>query len=153
MITSWRIVAAEWADEAFSGEGSRKNPGRWHLLGMRMVYTSSSVSLATLELLVNTERVRRLRDYAVVSCVFPDAIVEELDRSRLPENWRQFPPPTEVTAIGAEWYESQASCVLAVSSAVTPEEVNYLINPEHEHFSSVKIGASRPFRLDWRLVN
>ena len=47
---------------------------------------------------------------------------------------------------------NRSSAVLSVPSAVTPEERNYLINPEHEHFRSVDVGSSRPFQIDLRLL-
>lgn len=152
MITAWRIVAAQWADDAFSGEGGRRASARWHSAPARIVYTSSSISLATLELLVHVQRPLGLQDYALVSCLFPEAIVEELDRARLPANWRDYPEPPELRVLGGEWLDKATSAVLAVPSAVTPEEVNYLINPEHEHFRSIEIGTPRPFHVDFRLL-
>ncbi|MFP5247111.1 MAG: RES family NAD+ phosphorylase [Thermoanaerobaculia bacterium] len=152
MITAWRIVDARYADNAFSGEGARKYRGRWHSAGTRIVYTASSVSLATLELLARTPRAQLLRDYAIISCNFPEAIVEDVQRNRLPENWRDFPPPPELQQLGNAWLRTHASAVLRVPSAVVEEEVNYLLNPEHAHFRSIDIGLARPFRLDFRLL-
>lgn len=151
MITAWRIVDGRYADDAFSGEGSRRYKGRWHSVGVRIVYTCSSISLATLELLVRVSRAQLLRDYFVASCTFPEAIVERVDIRSLPKNWRDYPAPPELAEIGNEWVLSRESAVLAVPSAVTPEEVNYILNVEHEHFRSVEVGTGRPFQLDLRL--
>jgi RES domain-containing protein len=152
VITAWRIVEAQYADEIFNGEGARLFGARWHSAGHRLVYTASSVSLATLELIVHTPRARLLSDYVVASCTFPEVLVEDLDEKRLPANWRHYRPPAELQQIGTAWLLSGSSCVLSVPSAVTPEERNYLINPEHEHFRSVDVGASRPFQIDLRLL-
>lgn len=151
MISAWRIVLAPFAEEAFSGEGARINGGRWHSRGNRIVYTSSAISLAALELLVNVPRRRRLYEFAVVGCWFPEAIVEEVDRTLLPSDWRAHPPPPALAQIGNDWLASRASVVLAVPSAVIETEVNYLINPEHPDFGSVDVGEPRPFTLDPRL--
>ena len=45
MITAYRLVKPKYAEEAFSGEGSRKNGGRWNLRGHAMVYVSSTAAL------------------------------------------------------------------------------------------------------------
>jgi RES domain-containing protein len=152
VITAWRIVDAKYADDIFSGEGSRRFSARWNKAGRRLVYTSSTISLATLELIVNTPRARLLSEFVITSCTFPEVIVEDVDESRLPPNWRDYPQPPEVQELGMAWLMSGSSAVLSVPSAVTPEERNYLINPEHEHFRSVEVGASRPFHIDLRLL-
>jgi RES domain-containing protein len=152
VITAWRIVEAQYADEIFSGEGARLWPARWHEAGHRLVYTASTISLATLELIANTPRARLLTGYVITSCTFPEVLVEDVDEKRLPSNWRDIPAPPELQQLGMEWLMSGTSAVLSVPSAVTPEERNYLLNPEHEHFGSVDVGATRPFQLDFRLI-
>jgi RES domain-containing protein len=152
VITAWRIVKAQYADEVFSGEGGRVFKARWHSAGHRIVYTAASASLAALEWLVRTPRPRLLSDYVIASCTFPEVIVEELSESALPSNWRHYPAPPELQIIGVEWLLNRSSAVLSVPSAVVPEERNYLINPEHEHFGSVDCGQSRPFDIDLRLL-
>ncbi|HYC89646.1 MAG TPA: hypothetical protein VEO54_10585 [Thermoanaerobaculia bacterium] len=42
--------------------------------------------------------------------------------------------------------------MLEVPGAVIEEEVNCLLNPEHEDSRSIDIGQPRPFRLDPRLI-
>jgi RES domain-containing protein len=79
-------------------------------------------------------------------------LVEEIDEKRLPTNWRDFPAPPEVQQLGTDWILNASSAVLSVPSAVIPEERNYLLNPEHEHFRSVDVGPSRPFELDLRFL-
>lgn len=152
MITTWRIVDARYADDVFSGEGARLNGARWNSVGHRVVYTAGSLSLATLELLVHTPRAQLLTEFVVASCTFPEVLVDELDESRLPSNWRDFPAPKELQQLGVEWLVSRSSPVLSVPSAVIPGERNYLINPEHEHFRSVDCSMSRPFEIDLRLL-
>lgn len=152
MITAWRIVDARYADDVFSGEGARLHGARWHKRGHRVIYTSSSISLATLELIVNTPRARLLSDFVISSCTFPEVLVEDVDEAQLPTEWRDFPRLVAVQDLGMTWLTRASSAVLSVPSAVTPEERNYLLNPEHEHFRSVQAGASRPFTLDLRLL-
>lgn len=117
-----------------------------------MVYTASSLPLATLELLVHVSRNDTAFQYSVLNCWFPEAIVEDVDRSRLPDDWRAYPPPAILQQIGNEWLLSRSSAVLCVPSAVLDTEVNYLLNPEHDDFRSVDVGLPYPFTLDPRLV-
>ena len=152
MITAWRIVKAEHADDIFSGEGARLHGARWHSAGHRLVYTASSISLATLELIVNTPRAQLLSSFVISSCSFPEVLVDDVDETRLPASWRDYPLSRELQEIGNAWLLSRTSAVLSVPSAVTPEERNYLLNPEHEHFRSVDVGTSRPFQIDLRLL-
>jgi RES domain-containing protein len=152
VITAWRLVDAQFADDVFSGEGSRVYGGRWNKKGYRVVYTAATIALATLELIVTAPRAERLREHVVASCTFPEVLVEEIDPSRLPQNWRNYPPPAALKKIGTAWILSGSSAVLSVPSAVVPQERNYLINPEHEYFRSVDLGPATPFHLDLRLL-
>ncbi len=151
MIEAWRIVRAAFAETAFDGAGSRKYDGRWHSKGMPVVYVSSSIPLATLELLVHLESERRVPRYVVIPCYFPEAIVETVDLKKLPANWTRTPAPAKLQRIGGEWFTNRVSAVLEVPSAIVTTDVNYLLNPEHEDFKSVDIGEPRPFKLDPRL--
>jgi RES domain-containing protein len=152
VITAWRIVKAAFADDVFSGEGARLFGGRWNQPDHRVVYTASSISLATLELIVTTPRAQLLSGFVIASCTFREVLVEDIDASRLPANWRDYPAPAELQQLGVEWLVNSSSAVLSVPSAVTPEERNYLINPEHEHFHSVDCSVSKPFQIDLRLL-
>ena len=90
MATCWRIVKNRHASTAFDGEGARLYGGRWNSPGTRMVYTSSTISLAVLEVLVNLQEASLLSSYSLISSSVDDALVERLDRSRLPDGWRSY---------------------------------------------------------------
>lgn len=151
MITAWRLVKSWYAETAFTGESARRRGGRWNPIGTPVVYVSSVLSLATLETLVHLES-EQIIDFVMIRCAFPEALVEQLDRSRLPDDWRGVPPPRLLQELGHEWASRRISAVLEVPSAVVPEENNYLLNPEHPDFASIDIGEARPFSLDLRLV-
>lgn len=140
------------AEDAFSGEGARRVKGRWHSVGTRVVYAAESTALAVLELVARVPRPLRMPEYAVIPCCFPKALVEEVDRTKLPANWYESPAPPELQRIGTAWADSLSSAVLAVPSAIVPTEINYLLNPEHPDFHSIDVGLPRPFRLDLRLL-
>ena len=150
MIEAWRIVKSEYADDAFSGEGAWLYAGRWHSEGTRIVYTSDSVALATLEILVHMRRLQ-VPSYSLIPCSFSEALVEELDIAILPENWSAAIAPTALRRFGDVWARERVSAVLRVPSAVTLVEFNYLLNPGHPDFRSIDIGDARPLHMDLRL--
>jgi RES domain-containing protein len=152
MATGWRIVKSRYASTAFDGEGARLYGGRWNSPGTRMVYTPSTISLAVLEVLVHLQEASLLSSYSLISAGFDDVYVEHLDHSRLPDDWRTYPAPSELQRIGDEWARSQRSVVLEVPSVIVVRESNYLLNPAHPDFSSVVIGEPEPFTFDERLL-
>jgi RES domain-containing protein len=152
MATGWRNVKSRYASTAFDGEGARLYGGRWNSPGTRMVYTSSTISLAVLEVLVHLQEASLLSSYSLISADFDDALVERLERSRLPDGWRTYPAPSDLQRIGDEWVWSQRSALLEVPSVIVVRESNYLLNPAHPDFSSVVIGEPEPFTFDVRLL-
>jgi RES domain-containing protein len=152
MATGWRIVKSRHASTAFDGEGTRLYGGRWNSPGTKMVYTSSTISLAVLEVLVHLQEASLLSSYSLISAGFDDALVERLDHSMLPDGWRAYPAPSELQQIGDEWVRSQRSAVLEVPSVIVERESNYLLNPSHPDFSSIVIGEPEPFTFDERLL-
>jgi RES domain-containing protein len=152
MATGWRIVKSRYASTAFDGEGARLYGGRWNSPGTRMVYTSSTISLAVLEVLVHLQEASLLSSYSLISADFDDALVERLERSRLPDGWRTYPAPSDLQRIGDDWVRSQRSVALEVPSVIVVRESNYLLNPAHPDFSSVVIGEPEPFTFDVRLL-
>ena len=53
--------------------------------------------------------------------------------------------------MGTTWAREGKTAVLAVPSAVIPQERNYLLNPLHPSFSRIRIGAAQPFAFDPRM--
>jgi RES domain-containing protein len=153
MLTVWRIVKTKFAAHSFDGEGASRYGGRWNSPGTRMVYTSQSIALAVLEILVNLKETSLLSSYSLCAAHFDASLVSSLDRSKLPANWRASPFPPEVQLIGDSWIASQSSVALEVPSAIIERESNYLINPSHPHFASVAIDEPIPFNFDPRLIN
>lgn len=144
-------MKARHAGTAFDGEGARLNGGRWNPPGTAMVYTAESAALATLEMLVHF-RPSAVPAYVLIPCEFDARLVEALERRRLPDGWRAFPPPPELPLLGDRWIRRVSSAVLDVPSAVIPSESIYLLNPKHRDFHAIRIGSPQPFALDLRLL-
>ena len=151
-ITAWRIVKEKHAKNAFRGDGSRVYGGRWNPVGIPIVYTADSISLAVLEIIVHLENLSFLfNSFVKVPVFFDSKLVGELNRNKLPIGWNSFPSPVSTQQIGRAWVSSESSAVLKVHSSVIHEEYNFLINPNHPDFSLIKIGAAQKFFFDSRL--
>lgn len=78
----------------------------------------------------------------------PDSLIENLDRSALPGNWRSARVPPELQQLGDGWAKAGRSVALRVPSAIIEQQGNYLLNPAHPAFGSVAIGFADPFAFD-----
>jgi RES domain-containing protein len=151
-LVVWRISKKKYVATAFSGEGARRVSGRWHSRGTGLVYTSASLALSSLELFVHLEIEDIGTLFAALPAEIPEQVpIEVLEESQLPVGWRSSPPPAKLAEIGDEWFRARRTAVLAVPSAVIPREKNYLLNPEHPDFQSIRIGPAEDFVLDPRL--
>jgi len=151
-VTAWRIAKPKHARTAFTGEGARLFGGRWNNPGTSIVYTAQSQSLAVLEMLVHLDSPQLLEKYVLFEVGIDDSLITHVDPSRLPRTWRADPSPARVRAIGDDWVDTGASAVLRVPSALVTTENNFLLNPRHKDFSSIRVGKPMPFRFDSRLV-
>ena len=148
----WRICARKHANRAFSGDGARIFGGRWNPPGVAIVYTASTLSLAALELFVNVDPDDFASGLVAIPADVPDDVsIGTIDARSLPRNWRRYPAPESLQAIGAEWFHKSESTLLSVPSAVIPEERNYLINPAHPGFEKLTMGKPQRFTFDARM--
>ncbi len=151
MPVAWRIVRESRASTAFDGEGAREFGGRWNSPGGRVVYTSATLSLAALETLVHLTQPVSLRHVAF-RVEFDEALVEQVDASRLAVGWDAEPPGFASMAAGDDWLRRGRAPILRVPSAIVPVEFNYLLNPAHPQFRGIAIGKATAFAFDRRLI-
>lgn len=150
-VIAWRIVQQPFAKYAFDGEGARRYGGRWNSKGNPMVYTSSSLALAVLEILVNLQDSDTVREnYVKFKIDIPATCITKL--SPLPKTWLCTPAPNEAKHAGDQWIAEGVSVALSVPSAVVPEEHNYLINPRHADFDRLTIRGPSRLLIDTRLL-
>ena len=152
MAQVWRLVKGRYADSAFSGEGARRGGGCFNSSGRPVVYTSESLALAELEILVHLPTSRLPDSYVAFQAHLPGGAACALGRARLPSNWRESPIPRSVQAVGDAWLKSESSLALRVPSAVVPAEDNALINPKHPRFEEVTIDGPFDPDIDDRLT-
>lgn len=149
---SWRITKTKYLEKAFSGEGAWLFGGRWNSKGQRLVYTAEHASLAVLEVLVHLESSLPLPVYSLIQVEFEDGMIERLELSELPRNWRRGSSLAATQLIGDKWIEERRSLALAVPSAILPIETIYLINPEHPDFDKISAHKPQAFSFDDRLL-
>ena len=147
----WRIVKARRADEALSGQGARIYGGRWNHAGLSLVYASTSLSLAALEVFVHLDRYDTGLRFTAIELNVPDTSTEVLDERSLPDDWRTFPAPDVCKEIGTRWAREQRSLALLVPSIIVPQEHNVLISCDHPMFNSVRVASTHDFAFDPRL--
>jgi len=151
-IRVWRVVNKKYAKEAFSGEGALKFGGRWNSPGTPIIYTSESLSLATLEILAGGISIRLLKSYVRIPVDFDSSFVETLHVSLLPKEWCSYPPSIKTQKIGDSWTKKSKSVLLKVPSVIIKEEFNYLLNPLHPDFKKLSFGKPEILSFDNRLL-
>jgi RES domain-containing protein len=150
----WRLCKKKHAGDPLSGGGARLFGGRWNHKGVRVAYCSSTLSLATLEMLVHVDLPDLPTDLQAIEIEIPDGVpMKTIAASTLPAGWQDTPGPDELKDIGTAWVAVGTELVLAVPSAVVPHESNYLVNPDHPDIKRVTIMAPTPFSMDPRLLS
>ncbi|WP_247215208.1 RES family NAD+ phosphorylase [Synechococcus sp. C9] len=149
----WRITKTKYATSAFTGEGARQFGGRWNSQGIAVVYGSSSLSLAALEMFVHMEiSDANYLSLVAISATIPETVEKtEITATMLPDNWRSFPAPSSLARLGDNWVRSNATVALIVPSVIIPQEKNILLNPNHPDFSQIQVHEAQPFSFDSRM--
>ena len=111
---AWRIVKTKHAAQAFDGEGARLYGGRWNSPGHRVVYSSSTVSLAVLEILVHLETSIALPAYSLFSIQLDESLILRFSVDALPKDWRDSPAPPGLQTVrsrdrGRSWPDACAA--------------------------------------------
>lgn len=148
----YRIAKKQFLND-LEGTGARIAGGRWNSKGRAIVYTSSSISLAMLEVLVHLPVSILPPAMGIAEIMIPEELkIHKIKVASLATNWRDFPSPDHLKTIGDRWVEDLKSPLLQVHSAVNPEEFNYLINPFHHESQRIKIISLKDLSIDGRLL-
>lgn len=147
----YRISNREFSND-ISGTGAKLKGSRWNTKGVPLLYTSQHISLAVLEMLVNTN----FKDYAIeldlMYINIPDQLpLTIIEPGSLKNNWKADVDYTRY--MGDAFVNQKESLILRVPSAVIREEYNYLANPLHADFKKIKIIKTKSFWPDERLFN
>ena len=147
----WRLQRSIYP--ALDGEGARLFGGRWNLPGRPVVYTSESLALSTLELLVHLDIDLLPDDLSAYEIDVPDELRgESIEEVHLPTNWRENASCHRCRMLGEAWLDRAESAVLKIPSAVLIDGDNILLNPLHVDAKSIRVVRQDSFRLDSRLL-
>ncbi|MFN0197242.1 MAG: RES family NAD+ phosphorylase [Planctomycetaceae bacterium] len=148
----WRICKKKHAATAFDGIGAEIAGSRWNFKGHKVVYTSSTLTLAKLEVFVHLTGNTAPDDLVYIKAIIPnDVSREDINLSHLPAHWMDHPARDATKSIGSNWVERGKTLIFSVPSAITPEEHNILINPSHAEFNRITIDKPAPLRFDRRM--
>lgn len=146
----WRISN----HAALDGRGGLIASARWHTQGRSIVYLAESPAGALVEHLVHLELnpARLPKFYRLLKAEAPDDLsARTVAAADLPSNWINDQVATRTT--GDEWLASGNSALLRVPSAILPETLNVLLNPEHADASRIRILWHAEHPWDARLLS
>lgn len=149
----YRVDREKYLNTTLSGTGASMSKGyRWNSLNTKVVYTSASRALATLEVSVHLDLAEDLpNDRFYIEIDIPDDIaIQEVKIEDLPVDWNSKPPTLATQIIGDDFIFENSAAVLKVPSSIIPQEYNYLINPDHPDSKKIKITAKTAMRFDSR---
>jgi RES domain-containing protein len=149
----WRICRQRYVRDAANGEGARLYGGRWNSRGVRVVYASSSLALAAVEMFVNLEPKLRPADLVSIEGEIPEKLeIGKLDLRHLPAKWYASRDES-LRQFGDEWISAGVTVGLLVPSAAIRGEWNVLLNPTHPDFSQLKFDEPQEFTFDERMFS
>lgn len=152
MASAWRIVRASREKTAFTGEGPWRYGGRWNSPGVHVVYVSEHQSTAAFEVFANRVPFILGEKYKAFHLEWPDSLTEIFPVKTLPTDWRISPPSRSIMEIGDHWVRERRSAVLALPSAISPADINFLLNPDHPDFKRIRIHPASDYVFDPRLI-
>ena len=148
----WRVFPQRFRETAFTGIGGLYVASRWNHQGTPMVYMATSRALAALEYFVNLDPDESPDELSMAQATVPDELVEALDESLLPSDWREL-DNLSCRDLGSAWAKSRRSLALLVPSAVIAGDTNVILNPAHPDFPKVTIAEPIPFHFDSRMFH
>lgn len=156
MMLAWRIGTdtPKYTSEDMGGIGAKTTGGRWNRQGTALVYAASTRALACLETVVHLGSGGLPLNRYLVRIEIPDDVWsarETLTEETAPVGWSAIPPGMDSLNFGDSWVKSGSSCILEVPSIIVPEEMNILINPEHDDASRIVAVKVRKWIYDARI--
>ncbi|PKE31588.1 hypothetical protein CWS43_05905 [Rahnella sp. AA] len=148
----FRIIQTQHLATAWTGAGAQIYGGRWNPPGRPVVYLTTSISLAILEILVHLQNSMLMHSYTLLSIEVTQAQLDTLEVDELAADWRSPSPPDSTQRQGEAWLADGEYVGLRVPSVIVPTEYNVLLNPQHPDFAQLLDSVERePMMFDPRL--
>jgi len=145
----YRIAKNEYIRD-LNGTGARRYGGRWNKPGIPVLYTSEARSLALLELIVHFNSAAAIKlGYSFLSIEVDEQAIHHLPEDLQPNLLTQM-NTLELSKITEEYFYPKNTLALKVPSMLVPSEYNYLLNPAHPDYPSLKVLEIQPALLDQR---
>jgi RES domain-containing protein len=132
-------------------DGSLLYAGRWNPAGTPMLYASTSLSLACLEILVHLSPRQTPLDYVCSRANFGPLGRPEAEYFAVTDFRGDLRDVDSTRRAGLAWAMQRHSVALLVPSVIIPTEMNVLLNPLHPAFEGLAWSAPEPFQFDQRL--
>ncbi|UJB19590.1 MULTISPECIES: RES family NAD+ phosphorylase [Lysobacter] len=146
-VSIYRVVQPPESDKPF-GRRPTYPEGHWSSQGRPAIYASVSAAGAILEHLAHA-RPGESDDVLLARAMVPADCI--LSQTALPSTWADYPYRDETQAIGDHWIDEHKSLGLRLPSALSPDDCNILINPEHEDHVHITSITTIPVKIDARL--
>jgi RES domain-containing protein len=151
-VVAWRIGtdAPDYTADDLSGEGARRDGGRWNRIGTPALYASESIALACLETVAHLGVGDLPLNRYLVAIAIPDAMWAAAERFVPVEHagWDAIPAGKVSLDYGDAWALQRRSLLLIVPSVIVPEERNFVINPRHPDSSRLRTQKRRRFTYE-----
>ncbi len=145
----YRLCNEEYKDD-ISGTGAKLTGGRWNSVGVPVLYTTENISLAVLEILVNTNTNLIPLSYYLIKLEIPETVLPfTITKEKLKKDWKDDIEYTKW--MGTEFCKAGKALFLKVPSAVVDEEYNFIFNPLLKDFKKLKVISAKNFHFDKRL--
>jgi RES domain-containing protein len=132
-------------------DGSLLYAGRWNPAGTPMLYASTSLALACLEILVHLSPRQTPADYVCSKARFKPPDGAEAEYLAVTDFRGDLRDVDSTRRAGLTWATQRKSVGLLVPSVIIPTEMNVLLNPLHPAFEELTWDDPEPFEFDRRL--
>lgn len=150
-MNGFRLTRKKYPIE-LSGKGASIVGARWNSKGTEIIYCAESRALAMAEVAVHLSLATLPSDFVMLEIDIPkDISMEVILVENLASNWNVFPFDFSTQLMGDDFVRRNTACVLKVPSAVVQGDCNFLINPYHPDFKTIKIIGQTDFPFDKRI--
>jgi len=148
-VLVYRITGKKFAHD-ITGTGAAMYGGRWNKKGTPVLYTGESKEIALLETIVHTPPML-IPNLDIIIFEIPNNSITEIKIQDLPSNWTDYPAPSILAKLGAEWTKKGETLALKVPSCIIHSSHNFILNCRHFDYDKIKMIEHKDFHFDSRL--